>query len=198
MKRFVISLAILSLPGPAFPCRRILGVAVIPEGKVVEKTENRLVFKTELSHAQALKFYQDALKGLEDIKFREWKEETYIEDDGSRPWHSITISKVQEKGTTVDHLKGQLDLDHRDAHSSIHRRLRGVADPFFGNDSLRRPHIPHRQRRNEAAPRPGVMPGLLIPLQRDVAVPSLRDGVPLALEHDQRLYQPRSACSPGI
>jgi hypothetical protein len=101
MKRFAISLAILLCLAPPSLADEFLGVAVIPDGTVMEKTKNRLVFKTQLNHAQALKFYQDALKGLEDIKFREWKEDTYIEDDGNRPWHSIAISKEEEKGTTV-------------------------------------------------------------------------------------------------
>jgi hypothetical protein len=101
MKRFAIPLAILLCLAPPCLADEFLGVAVIPDGKIIEKTKQRLVFKTPLDHAQAFKFYQEAFKGLEDIKFREWKDETYIEDDGSRPWHSVTISKAEGKETTV-------------------------------------------------------------------------------------------------
>jgi len=101
MKRLVICLSILLCLATPAVAEEFLGVTVIPDGAVMEKTKTRLVFKTQLNHAQALKFYEDALKGLEDIKFREWKEETYIEDDGNRPWHSVIISKVPQEGTTV-------------------------------------------------------------------------------------------------
>ena len=57
--------------------------------------------KTDLSHDEALSFYKEALKGSKDIKFREWKDQSYIEDDGNRAWHSITISKGGEGETTV-------------------------------------------------------------------------------------------------
>jgi hypothetical protein len=45
------------------------------------------------------------LKGLHDIKFRDWKNATYIEDDGNRPWHSITISKMGANESTVSIVK---------------------------------------------------------------------------------------------
>ena len=51
------------------------------------------------SHDEAVEFYTEALKDFKDIKFRDWKDATYIEDDGNRPWHSITISKKDEGGT---------------------------------------------------------------------------------------------------
>jgi hypothetical protein len=54
-----------------------------------------------LSHGETTAFYQKALKGKPDIRFRDWKDSTYIEDDGSLPWHSITISKEDKGGTDV-------------------------------------------------------------------------------------------------
>jgi len=50
-------------------------------------------------------FYREALKDGRDIKFREWKDATYIEDDGRLSWHSITISKGEREGTTVVIMK---------------------------------------------------------------------------------------------
>ena len=78
-----------------------LGAPVILQGKIIQKTDARLELKTELSHNEVLTFYREALKGLDDIKFRDWKDATYIEDDGSRPWHSITISKGDSTATSI-------------------------------------------------------------------------------------------------
>ena len=70
-----------------------LGAPVIPQGTTTQKTDSRLELKTPLSHDEVVSFYREALKDFENIKFREWKDATYIEDDGKMPWHSITISK---------------------------------------------------------------------------------------------------------
>ena len=56
---------------------------------------------SEISHDDAVAFYKSALEGQEDIKYREWKDATYIEDDGKRPWHSVTISKGEKVKTTI-------------------------------------------------------------------------------------------------
>jgi hypothetical protein len=82
-----------------------LGAPVIGEGQEVIKTDARLELKTTLSHDQVVVLYREALKGFKDIKFREWEDATYIEDDGNLEWHSITISKGDEKGTTVTIVK---------------------------------------------------------------------------------------------
>ena len=57
--------------------------------------------KTPLSHDEVVSFYREALKDFENIKFREWKDATYIEDDGKMPWHSITISKEGKDSTDI-------------------------------------------------------------------------------------------------
>jgi len=82
-----------------------LGAPVVPQGKEIKKTDSRLELKTDLSHDEVVTFYKKALKNLKDIKFREWKEATYIEDDGNLEWHSITISKVDKEGTSVTIVK---------------------------------------------------------------------------------------------
>jgi len=82
-----------------------LGAPVAPQGKEIIKTDSRLEIKTDMSHDEAVSFYKKALKNLKDIKFREWKEVTYIEDDGNRDWHSITVSKVDKEGTTITIVK---------------------------------------------------------------------------------------------
>ncbi len=77
-----------------------LGAPVIQGGKILLKTRQRLEVESPLSHDQVVKFYEEVLKDKKDIKFRDWPDATYIEDDSNRPWHSITISKTQEKGMT--------------------------------------------------------------------------------------------------
>ena len=54
-----------------------------------------------VSHDEAVEFYQKALEEYQDIKFRNWKDATYIEDDGSLKWHSITISKLDTAGAKI-------------------------------------------------------------------------------------------------
>ena len=102
MKKYIlIAIFLLFIPG-SFQAEEFLSVPVLPGSQTVSAESNRLEFKTRLSHDDVLAFYREELKGMEDIKYREWKDATYIEDDGSRPWHSITISKTDDqKETTV-------------------------------------------------------------------------------------------------
>ena len=102
MKNIVFLLLILLLVFPAYlNAEDFLGAPVVRDGKVIQKTGSRLEIKTGLSHDEVLAYYKDALKEGKDIKIREWKDATYIEDDGRLAWHSITISKAVEGETTV-------------------------------------------------------------------------------------------------
>jgi hypothetical protein len=79
-----------------------LGAPVIPDGKVVLKTKKRLEMFSPLSHDEVLAYYREALKKAEDIKYRDWSDQTYIEDDGALKWHSITIAKEKtDQGTSI-------------------------------------------------------------------------------------------------
>jgi hypothetical protein len=78
-----------------------LGAPVLPHTETIQKTETRLKILSDLTHDDALAFYREALREEEDIKFRDWKDATYIEDDGNRQWHSVTISKEGKGGTEV-------------------------------------------------------------------------------------------------
>jgi len=100
-------LLILSLGGISFGETKdsFLGAPLVPVQKIIKETDARLEMKTNLSHDEAVKFYRDALKHYEDIKFRDWKDSTYIEDDGNLPWHSITIEKGTTEQTTVVIMK---------------------------------------------------------------------------------------------
>ena len=94
MKKFLLLPLVFALffPGSSV-ADEFLEAPVLTQGKIMEKAKDRLQIKTALSHDEVLAFYKEALKDFKDIKYRNWSDSTYIEDDGSRPWHSITISK---------------------------------------------------------------------------------------------------------
>jgi hypothetical protein len=101
MKKSMLLLMVLTFLPVSSHAEKFLGAPVIPRGKAIQKTDSRLELKVPLSHDEVVSFYREALKGFENIKFREWKDATYIEDDGKMPWHSITISKGGKDGTEV-------------------------------------------------------------------------------------------------
>jgi hypothetical protein len=82
-----------------------LGAPVVADAEPVGKTDTRLEYQTHMSHDETLSFYEAALRDLQDIRIRHWKDATYIEDDGKLPWHSITISKGGAGRTTVVIMK---------------------------------------------------------------------------------------------
>ena len=102
MKKYVILLIGLAFLIPAsVMAEDFLEAPVIPGGKVLLKTDSRLEFSVPKGHREVLRYYKDALKKLKDIRIREWKNDTYIEDDGNLPWHSITISKGDPSETKI-------------------------------------------------------------------------------------------------
>ena len=106
MNRHLLLLTLWLLVLPIYAsAEEFLGAPVIPQGKTILKTDARLEIKIPLSHDEVVAYYKKALKELENIKFREWKDATYIEDDGKLPWHSITVSKGEEKETTLVIMK---------------------------------------------------------------------------------------------
>jgi hypothetical protein len=82
-----------------------LGAPVIPGGKTLKQTERRLEKAYNITYDDALNFYKEQFKDERDIKFRYRKHETYIEDDGNRPWHSITFSKADKPELIVIYAK---------------------------------------------------------------------------------------------
>jgi len=106
MKKLSVCLFLFVLMLPVgLKAEDFLGAPVIPGGKTILKTESRLEMTAPFSHDQAVEFYQKALAEFQDIKFRNWKDATYIEDDGRLGWHSITISKQDAGGATIVILK---------------------------------------------------------------------------------------------
>jgi hypothetical protein len=102
MKELLLPIFIFFLTIPAPLCAEgFLGAPLIPGGETIQKTETRLEMKSHLSHDEIVEFYRQALKKHKDIKFRDWEDATYIEDDGRLTWHSITISKQTKDGANI-------------------------------------------------------------------------------------------------
>jgi hypothetical protein len=109
MKRLILLTAIFSLGlfGPASAqqaAERFLGLPVI-DGKVIDKTDARLEILSPKKHDHVLAFYMKKLEGMEDIRVRDWPDQSYIEDDSNRDWHSITIDKEFKDGTKIVIMK---------------------------------------------------------------------------------------------
>lgn len=103
MKTFAALLLLIYLLAPV-PSRadEFLGVPLVDGGRVTTKTDRRLEMISPLSHDAAVSYYRSVLKETPDIKFREWGNATYIEDDGKLPWHSITVSRGDDRaGSTI-------------------------------------------------------------------------------------------------
>jgi hypothetical protein len=101
MKRGLLILVIWALGGSQCWSEDFLGVPLLPGGEVTISTTDKVQVRYALSHEQVLEFYKSHFKASRDIKFRDWKAETYIEDQGALPWHSVRISKGQETVTVT-------------------------------------------------------------------------------------------------
>ncbi len=106
MKKYMMLLIGLTFLFPAsVMAEDFLGAPVIPGGQVLLKTHSRLELSVPKGHDEVLEYYKDALKNFKDIRIRDWKQGTHIEDDGSLPWHSITIVKGGTNETKITIVK---------------------------------------------------------------------------------------------
>lgn len=102
MKKTTLFLILLclALPVPSW-AEHFLEAPIIPGATIITKTDSRMEFKVDKSHDEVLNYYQKAFETQPDVKYREWKQATYIEDDGKMPWHSVTISKEGKQETSI-------------------------------------------------------------------------------------------------
>ncbi len=82
-----------------------IGAPIMPDGKKISESSGRLVTEYNLPYGQVLAWYQEALKRYPDTRYRNWKEEMYIEDQGASKWHAIKISKTGGPKTEVTIVK---------------------------------------------------------------------------------------------
>jgi hypothetical protein len=106
MKKTALFLIVLYLvaPLPSW-ADYFLEVPIFPGATVITQTDSRLVIKVDKSHDDVLNFYQKTFETQADVKYRDWKQATYIEDDGNMPWHSVTISKEGKQETIITIVK---------------------------------------------------------------------------------------------
>jgi hypothetical protein len=78
-----------------------IGAPIIPDGTTVKQESGRQVIEYNMPYHQVLAWYQEALKRYPDARYRDWKEEMYIEDQGGSKWHAIRISKTDGPKTVV-------------------------------------------------------------------------------------------------
>jgi hypothetical protein len=104
MKKILVWLLFVAVAAVVNPgvlmAEEFLGLPLMPGGKLLLKQKGRLEMALPAPHDQIVAFYKEALKNEKDIRYRNWKDSTYIEDDGRAPWHSITIDKEQQQGMT--------------------------------------------------------------------------------------------------
>ena len=82
-----------------------IGAPIMPGGKKVSEESGSYVTAYDLPHDQVLTWYKQALKDYPDARYRDWANETYIEDQGASRWLSIKISKTGGAKTVVTIVK---------------------------------------------------------------------------------------------
>jgi hypothetical protein len=82
-----------------------IGAPIMPGGARVKEESGRLYHEYTLPYNQVLVWYQEALKRYPDARYRDWKDEMYIEDQGGSKWHAIIISKTGGPKTIVTIVK---------------------------------------------------------------------------------------------
>jgi hypothetical protein len=78
-----------------------LGAPIMDGGEITKKTDSELEQVLPKSHGKIVAFYKDAFKDDHDISYRDRGNITYIEELGSKPWHSIIISPIDTHRTKV-------------------------------------------------------------------------------------------------
>ena len=78
---------------------------VMPGGTLVKTEDTSVLITYNQPYETVLAWYKKAMENYKDEKFRDWKEQMYIEDQGGAKWHSIGISKDGGAITTVRIVK---------------------------------------------------------------------------------------------
>jgi hypothetical protein len=82
---------------------------MMPGGKLVKAEGTAAYYEFDQPYEAVLAWYREALKNYRDpnyahvdwAKYRDWKDQMYIEDQGAAPWHSIGIQKGGGNKTLV-------------------------------------------------------------------------------------------------
>ncbi|MCD6293863.1 MAG: hypothetical protein J7M20_02835 [Deltaproteobacteria bacterium] len=102
MKNYLVFLLILMCFSPVCSSAEdFLGAPLPQQKEIISKADNRISFRSALSHDAMVRYYKGALSKYEDIKFYDKQDRTYIEDHGKMKWHSIMILKGEKDGAGV-------------------------------------------------------------------------------------------------
>lgn len=74
---------------------------LMPGGKIVKTESTSIWVEYDQTYEQVVAWYKQALEKYKDDKWRDWEEQTYIEDQGGANWHSIGIQKGTGPKTMV-------------------------------------------------------------------------------------------------
>ena len=77
------------------------GAPIMPGGTVLSTEKTAQVIEYNANFEKVYQWYKDSLKSYPDAKYRDWKDQLYIEDQGGMNWHSIGISKNMGEKTQV-------------------------------------------------------------------------------------------------
>jgi len=110
MKKVIYAIFITVMLGIAFSPASVYawangtapwGAPVMQGGTPVKSDTTTTFIEYNAPYATVLEWYKDQLKTNPDVKYRDWSDQMYIEDQGGLNWHSIGISKNDGAKTTV-------------------------------------------------------------------------------------------------
>ena len=81
------------------------GAPVMPGGALVKSEDTAIFISYDQPYEKVLEWYKKALENYPDEKYRDWKDQMYIEDQGGAKWHSIGVFKGGGTKTTVKIVK---------------------------------------------------------------------------------------------
>jgi len=96
---FIVTLSfVAAVPLVSLGAKASFSVPHLSDAAISEKSEERVVMTTGLSHTEVVAFYKDFFQNLPDIKTIDRKDYVQILDHGNLPWHSINIDREARSG----------------------------------------------------------------------------------------------------
>ncbi|MFH0845436.1 MAG: hypothetical protein V1930_08150 [Pseudomonadota bacterium] len=106
MKKITL-LVLLLFSGLSFPAwaKDFLGAPIMPGGRILTSKKAFMEMTYDLPRQEIIKFYKEAMRDQNDVKFKERVDTFTIEDHGRLPWHKILISKKENGKTALTIIK---------------------------------------------------------------------------------------------
>lgn len=94
-----VGVIVVAFPVDSLAQKESFSIPHLPFSEVSEEGDTRVVLTTNKSHEEAVSFYKEFVKDLDNIKILDRDDYVQIVDHGSLSWHSITIDKEPSGGT---------------------------------------------------------------------------------------------------